>query len=380
MNSSVKDALDFLRRGRPVILVDDGASRSALYLIISAEKASSEAISLLVCESRGVVCAAIPELRLRELMIPPMPGSSNSGGPEFSVSVEARQGVKTGISAADRAQTLRILATTTDPRRELVTPGHIFPTPAKTGGVLVRVAPVEAVVDILTLAGLNPVGAYAHCLGDQGQMLSLNDLDSLTQRTKAPVVKISDIVRIRLGQETVVEMIADSHLPTEAGGEFRAVCFRSKIDNAEHLALVKGNLGQNDDSGLQLPVLVRVHAENRLGDLLGAPATQTRERLNAALQQINEAGRGVLVYIRHPRRGLLQREVGELALRDHPPPPAASRMREYGIGSQILVLLGVKRIQLLTNSNWAIPAISAFNLEITGSVSFNQNLLRNTNA
>lgn len=368
--STINAALSELTSGRPVIINDDATARSALYVVQPAVSIAEQDICFMVVNCRGLVCAAEREERLKSLGIPLMPRRGNSGALEFTVSVEARHGVTTGISAADRAQTLRALAATEDSRLDLVMPGHIFPVAAKKGGLLVRLGPSEAVVDILAAAGLNTTGAFCLCLDETGAPLTEGQRASHPILFQLPLVSISEIVRMRLASETVVERFAESFLPTQSAGVFRAICFRSRLDTGEHLALIKGDIGGDSGQPLNEPILARVHAENRLGDLLDVKSAHTRSLILSALQEINRAGRGVFVYVRRPRRGLLEEQINQHTSPASPAKLTASQMREYGIGSQILSQLGVRKIRLLSNSMWEIPAVAAFNLEITEQVTF----------
>lgn len=355
-----------------ISLLDDGAPQPRLYLAAAASLTTDEMISRMVNEARGVICAGIAEARLKELGLSPMGPKNRHLGVDFSVSVEARQGVSTGISAADRAVTLQTLATTTAPKVDLVTPGHIFPIRAKSGGVLVRSDVAEAAVDLMTLAGLPPVATLCHCLDAGGQFPVPGALPELISRFGLPSLAVTDVIRYRLASESIVYPIASASLPTGLGGEFRAFCFVSRTDQAEHLALVKGDLSELDETGRQSPVLVRVQAEDRFADLLGLKNLMGQQRIRGALAKIKERGRGVFVYVRHPRKGALAQQAAALsggAMEERPVTPAGE-LRETGIGAQILAELGVKRIALLTNSARDLSAVSAFNLELVDRVPF----------
>ncbi len=359
---TLEKALVALRARCPVILIDDASRQHSAYFVADAATITPEDISYMVNHGRGIICAAVAESKIKELGLPMMASRSELNSPDFTVSVEARQGVTTGISAADRACTLRTLATTRQPRHDLVTPGHIFPLRAKSGGVLVRNSAAEAAADLLRLAVSGHIAALCECLNFKGDILSDPDIQSLIESTRLPAVSISDITRHRLAFETIVERIAKATLPVRGAGEFEAHCFRSKIDDAEHLALVKGDLSLLDTQGLQVPVLTRVQAEHRMSDLLGSHELRSRKRMHAALQQISATGRGVFIYVRHPRQGTLREQTGD----GKPAPSLASEIREHGIGAQILRELGVKRIQLLSNVTRDIAGINAFQLEIVG--------------
>ncbi len=321
-------------------------------------------VSVFVNEARAVVCAAMSEERVRELGLPMMAARGNADGFDFAVSVESRHGVTTGISSADRAKTLQTIAITNDAKREIVTPGHIFPLVARKGGVLVRSGIAEAAVDLMKLAECTPVAAICQCLTADGALVSHDEILRLHQQQGFPVATLAAIIRHRLATERLVERIARAQLPTQIAGEFAAHCFLSHIDQAEHLVLVKGDITEDE------PVLVRVQAEDRLGDLLGGDQGVGLERIRAALQVIERRGRGVFVYIRHPRRGVLERQVNRLRsgqLQEGQPEESGTRaaeLHEFGIGAQILKSLGVKKLILLSNSARPLKGLDAFGLEL----------------
>ncbi len=374
---NVQDAAGALRRGELVILLDPGAPMPKAYVIAAASIISPEVVAIIVNESRSILCAAVSDSRLKDLALPPMIGAGTTAHPrgvEFSISVEARNNVTTGISAADRAQTLRTLACSGDPRRELVTPGHIFPLRAKNGGVLVRADAPEAAVDLIVAADLPQVAALALLLDERGDVMSLQLAQELAKRLRCPCVSVGDVITHRLSTERIVEPLARAKLPTAYGGMFEAVCFGSKTDGAEHLALVKGPIDLREPDGRQAPVLVRVQSEHRLGDLLGFLSTPGWRRVQGALKAIGEEGRGVFIYIRHPYRGVLTEQLRSAEQARSPsgesPASAGGELREYGIGAQMLRLLGVERIRLMTNSPTTTPALDAFQLEIVDRCSF----------
>jgi len=378
MDISIKTALKDLKKGKMVLLVDDVAPKKQAFLILPAESISEEDICFMVNYARGTIWAAIDENHLAYLGLGMMPLSDNSGAFDFTVSVEARKGVTTGISAADRAQTLRILATSMRPKQDLVTPGHIFPIRSRCGGVLVRNAPAEAANDLLNLISARPITAMAQCLNQHGDFIDEQHINQLLKDHKMHSVYISDIIRYRLSTEPIVELIAQAKLPTRNAGMFEAHCFRSLTDDAEHLALVRGVVKQDaTDQGI---ILVRVQSETQYADLLGADSSYGRSRLKLAMEKIDKNGSGVLVYIRHPRKGTLSNEVAysqeslTAAKKPAASPQARSvrtvkhdmnpQLREYGIGAQILNSLGVRRVKLLSNSSREITGLDAFHLEI----------------
>jgi len=363
MNSNIETALKGLSSGSLIILIDDLAKQTQVLLLAPAENISEHQVRTMVNAGRGVVCAALSEQRAKELRLPPMFSKKQASGVDFTVSVEARQGVSTGISAADRAMTLRTLGKSKDAKLDLVTPGHIFPLRAKSGGLLVRNGIAEAAVDLLTLAGQAPVAAICHCLNESGELIAEKDSVDLAERLELPRIKISSLINFRLRSESIVEKIASAELPTGFAGNFHAHCFLSRIDNAEHLALVKGDIKPGE------AILVRVQAEHRFSDLLALHAASGRERIERALKKIEERGRGIFVYVRHPQKSAFVEEADAIANKSVSPSPGGE-LRENGIGAQILSALGVKRIELLTNSTREIPGIFAFNLEVVSRVPF----------
>ena len=359
--NSLKTAVNHLSKGEHVILIDDLDSKEAGYIFCAGQLSSAESISRLISLTRGVVISPISEVRLKELFLHPSQHQQDSLG----IAVEARSGVSTGVSAADRAQTLRTLATTSRPRSELVIPGHIFPHLSKQGGVLVRAAAAEAAVDLLEIAKLAPVAALARCLDDKGSSMSIEALLKLSQTEELPVVRISEVLCERLATESLVEKITTTRLPIEGMEKFSAIPFRSKIDGAEHIAFIMGKI---DDP--KSPPLVRVQSEERIADLFGSGAFQSRQVMNRALAKINDEGSGVFVYIRHPRRGIVAKQVKEISAKPTATTSRAGQLREYGIGTQILKSLGITSLRLLSTNVRPIHGVENFQIEISSQVEF----------
>lgn len=367
---NVKSAILALNAKKPCLLLDDTIENLQGYLVEPAIYASEKSLAKLVNLGKSVICLALPAARVEELGLPAMSVNASQIAPfDFTVSVEARHGVTTGISAADRAKTLQAIASTKNPRLDLVSPGHIFPIKVKNGGVLVRSAPAEAAVDLLKLSSIEPAATICHVLDEQGKFLSEKNLISLAKSENLPLVRISEIIHSRLSNEPILERIAEAALPTKIAGDFKAVCFRSKIDQAEHLALIKGTLDLKEPSGLQEPILTRVQAENKIGDLLGIGKISSRERIEHCLDLIRKEGRGIFVYIRHPRNDMLKRQIEKRTA-----PNSGNRayqFREFGVGAQILSNLGAKRLRLLSNVEPEIAGLSAFDLEIVERLELN---------
>ena len=361
--------LQSIQKGEVILLIDDSGRTLSCYLFCAASIVTPDTLCEMINLGRSVILAAMPKSRLKDLGLPMMTAKTAKGAPELAVSVEARQGVSSGISAADRALTLRSLGLTKQPRLDLVTPGHIFPLRTKDGGVLVRTAAPEAAVDLLLMSGMPPVAAFCHCLNTKGDTLSADEIQDLASSSTLKVAGVADVIRERLAKESVIEQIAKATLPTQETGEFAAYCYRSLIDGSEHIALVKGDLEAKDDNGCPLPMLVRVQAEQRIGDLLGTRDAMSRDKLRQALKAIEAAGRGIFVYVRHPSKSSLS-EMGQPLTSEPQKTSPAAQLREYGIGAQILRNLGAKRIRLLSSSSHDLAGIRAFQIEIVEQVNF----------
>ncbi|MBL7663433.1 3,4-dihydroxy-2-butanone-4-phosphate synthase [bacterium] len=369
----MNQALESLRSGKTIILVDDSTADPHAFLLQAASAVSAADIAFHVNLARSVIMAPLTESRLEELGLRSMlPGAAFDAlsGIEFAVSVDARHYTTTGISSSDRAQTLRMLAMSTDAKRDLVMPGHIFPLRAKDQGVLVRVGIAEAAVDALRLAGQVPVGALSHLLNERGEFITANQVQDIAQQHQLQILFVSEIVSICMSQSQLIEKVSEAEIPTATAGLFRAIVFKAKVDGsdannlAEHVALVKGEIAEQAE-----PILVRVQAEHLLGDLLGTDALNSRKNLHGALTAINQAGKGVFVYIRHPRKGFLATQIKNLSA-PATGMPAKQPLRQYGIGAQILRSLGVKKIALLTNSSTPVIGLDLFGLELVKRVPF----------
>lgn len=359
MNESLQSSISSLASGGYVLLVDDLGAKTRGFIICAAALCTPSHIQLLTSEARGVVTAPISESRLKELFLHPAQQRSNAPHRELAIGVEARFGVSTGVSAADRAHTLQVLATTKSPRTDLVIPGHIFPHLSKEGGVLVRAAAAEAATDLLTRTGLPAVAALAECLDENGHALDAEHLQNLAQKLHIPQCSISDLLCERLASESLVEQVTSTRLPLAGMEGYQAVPFYSRIDGAEHLALVRGSLKDSSE-----PMLVRVQAESRVADLFGVGPSQSRATMQRALQRIDEQGRGVFVYIRHPRKGAVAQQVTDLAQTPSSTDQRAVTLREYGVGAQIVMALGIKRLRLLTTKSRPIQGLESFGIEV----------------
>ncbi len=366
---SAREAIEEIRKGNLVIVVDDEGRENEGDLTVAAEKVSADKINFMARHGRGLICLAMTGERLDYLQLPPMVDQNTSKfGTAFTVSIEARHGVTTGISAADRARTI---LTAIDPGTmpsDLVRPGHVFPLRARTGGVLERAGQTEAAVDLSRLAGLNPAGVICEIMNEDGTMARLPQLQEFARIHCLKIVSVADIIAFRLCNETLVRKVSEASLPTEFGN-FHVFIFENSVDQEHHVALVKGNI--NPDQ----PVLVRVQSQSTMGDVFHCLAGNTGEQLHTSLSLINEAGAGVVVYLRQEGKGTgLTTDIRSLASQDAQhaedkdagPPHADPRV--YGIGAQILRLLGARRIRLLTNHPRKMPALQGYGLAVVEQV------------
>ena len=369
--ATIEEAIEDIRGGKMVIVVDDEDRENEGDLTVAAEKITPETINFMAKYGRGLICLALTPERLDELQIPMMVTENTSTyGTAFCVSIEAKHKVTTGISASDRANTVLAAIDPATRPNDLARPGHIFPLRARRGGVLVRAGQTEASVDLAKIAGLKPAGVICEIMNEDGSMARVPELVAFCQKHQLKMITVADLIKYRMRTERYVHPVAETALSTKFG-DFRMIAYESMIDNETHIALVKGDLQDQE------PVLVRVHSHCLTGDVLGSSSCDCQENIEAALRIIARAGRGVFVYLHQTGRGFgLQKSDGkyEIAYHGHSEKNRSDgegiqmNQREIGIGSQILSSLNLHRIRILTKHPRKLVALEGYGISIVEQV------------
>ena len=370
--SSVEEAIEDIKGGRLVIIVDDEDRENEGDLAMAAEKVTPESVNFMATHGRGLICVPMMAERLEQLSLPLMvQDNTERHGTSFTVSVDLLKGTTTGISAHDRAATIRALLDPATRPEDLSRPGHIFPLRYMKGGVLVRAGQTEATVDLVRVAGLHPAGVICEIMDDDGTMARMPQLEKFSADHDIKIVSVADIIAYRLSHEKLIERVAEARVPTEYG-EFTAVSYRSSVDKDEHVAMVAGEISPNE------PTLVRVHSECLTGDVFGSTRCDCGEQSHLALQAIQREGKGVFLYMRQEGRGIgihnklkayhLQDDLGLDTVDANIHLGFAPDVRYHGVGNQILADLGVRKIRILTNNPRKVVGLESFGLELVERV------------
>ncbi len=370
--STIEEAIEDIRAGQMVILVDDEDRENEGDLCMAASLVTPEAINFMATHGRGLICLTLNPEQIERLQLPMMVQVNQSPfSTAFTISIEARTGVTTGISAADRARTIQVAANPEVQPGEVVSPGHIFPLRARKGGVLVRTGQTEGSVDLARLAGLPPSGVICEIMKDDGTMARMPDLKKFAKIHGLKVVTIADLVAYRLRKDNLVHRAAEANLPTRFGGDFKAIVYTNDVDNFEHMALVKGEIDPDRD------VLVRVHSECLTGDVFGSLRCDCGGQLQAAMRMVEKEGCGVVLYMHQEGRGIgLVNKIKAYHLQEQGMDTVEANqhlgfkadLRDYGLGAQILRDLGVRRMRIITNNPKKIIGLEGYGLKVTGRV------------
>ncbi len=369
---SVEKAIEEIKQGKMVVLVDDENRENEGDLAIAAEKVTPDIINFMATYGRGLICLSMTEERLSELQISLMVNENTSRfGTAFTVSIDGREGVTTGISAYDRARTIQIAIDGQAKPGDLVRPGHIFPLQYKKGGVLARAGQTEGSVDLAKLSGLKPAAVICEIMKDDGTMARMPDLEEFSLKHNIGIVTIADIIQYRMKQERFVKKVAEADVATEFGGIFKAMVYENDLDNNQHLLMVKGDVKTGE------PVLVRVHSECVTGDVFGSLRCDCGNQLHEAMKIIKKEGRGAILYLRQEGRGIgLANKILTYKLQDNGLDTVEANhalglpadLRDYGIGAQILADAGIKKMRLMTNNPKKLHALAGYGLEVVERV------------
>ncbi len=368
----VEEAVEEIKQGNMVILVDDEDRENEGDLTMAAEKVTPEAVNFMTKYGRGLLCLSMTREKIESLDLPMMVSDNKSPfGTNFTVSIEATRGVTTGISAYDRAVTILTAVDENATPSDIISPGHVFPLRARKGGVLVRAGQTEGSVDLARLAGLTPAGVICEVLNEDGTMARLPDLMVMAEQHNLKICTIKDLIQHRMRIEKLVRKGAETVLPTEFGGDFRLIVYENEVDSHNHVALVKGEIDPDE------PILVRVHSECLTGDVFGSMRCDCGNQLEKAMRMVEEAGKGVILYMQQEGRGIgLLNKIKAYALQDQGCDTVEANLRlgfkpdlrDYGIGAQMLADLGVKKMRLMTNNPTKIVGLEGYGLEVVEQV------------